>query len=234
MLKIFKSKTFIGIICLLLAAVIAFLLLPRFYAARSTVRSVVRVSKDVPAGTMLTADMLSTAEVGAYGLSEKTVANVGDAVGFVALDNLYAGEYLWSDRIATAEDYKAKLSEKTKGLSGSNCLVTIEFPTASAGIASVLRAGNIVDVYEHVEGEDRATLVSKCLSGLYVYDVLNQKLESLDELDRKRAEAVIEEDTDYDFIPKYVVFRCSQTQAETLIRLEKMDAFHLTLRKTEG
>lgn len=234
MLKIFKSKTFIGIICLLLAAVIAFLLLPRFYAARSTVRSVVRVSKDVPAGTTLTADMLSTAEVGAYGLSEKTVANVGDAVGLVALDSLYAGEYLWSDRIVTAEDYKAKLSEKTKGLTGSNCLVTIEFPTASAGIASVLRAGNIVDVYEHVEGEDRSTLVSKCLSGLYVYDVLNQKLESLDELDRKRDEAVIEEDTDYDFIPKYVVFLCSQTQAQTLIRLEKMDAFHLTLRKTEG
>ena len=234
MLKIFKSKTFIGIICLLLAAVIAFLLLPRFYSARATVRNVVRVSKDVPAGTTLTADMLSTAEVGAYGLSEKTVASVGDAVGLVALDNLYAGEYLWSERIATAEEYKKQADEKTKGLSGSNCLVTIEFPTASAGIASVLRAGNIVDVYEHVEGEDRSTSVSKCLTGLFVYDVLNQKLESLDELDKKREEAIVEEDTNYDFIPKYVVFRCSQTQAETLIRLEKMDAFHLTLRKTEG
>ena len=55
---------------------------------------------------------------------------------------------LWSDHIASAEDYKAQLSEKTKGLTGSNCLVTIEFPTASAGIASVLRAGSIVDVYE--------------------------------------------------------------------------------------
>ena len=91
-----------------------------------------------------------------------------------------------------------------------------------------------LDVYEHVEGEDRSTSVSKCLSGLYVYDAATEKLESLDELDRQLDEAVIEEDTDYDFIPKYVVFLCSQTQAQTLIRLEKMDAFHLTLRKTEG
>ena len=232
MLKFFKSKLFIGIICLLMAAVISFLLLPRFYESRSTVRNVIRVSKDVPAGTTLTVDMLTTAEVGAYGLSDKTVSSVSDAIGLVALDNLYAGEYLWSERIATAEVYQALVSEQTKGLSGSNCLVTIEFPTTSSGIASVLRAGNIVDVYECKEEEDRSTSVSKCLGGLYVYDVLNQKLESLDALDKKLDEAIIEEDTEYDFIPKYVVFRCSELQAQTLIRLERMDALHLTLRRT--
>ena len=234
MLKIFKSKLFIGLICLLLAAVISFMLLPRFYEARSTVRNVVRVNKDVPAGTTLTADMLSLSEVGAYGLSEKAVANMADAVGLVALDNMYTGEYLWADRITTAEEYKKKSEEKSKGLSGSNCLVTIEFPTASAGIASVLRAGSVVDIYECSLQEDRSTAVSKCLSGLYVYDVLNQKLESLDALDEKLDAAVVEDDTNYDFIPKYVVFRCSELQAQTLIRLEKMDALHLTLRRTEG
>lgn len=81
---------------------------------------------------------------------------------------------------------KSKIeTKKSKGLSGSNCLVTIEFPTASAGVASVLRAGSVVDIYECSLQEDRSTAVSKCLSGLYVYDVLNQKLEPLDALDEK-------------------------------------------------
>ena len=233
MLKFFKSKLFIGLICLFLAAVISFLLLPRFYAARSSVRNVVRVNEDIPAGTVITADMLSLSEVGAYGLSEKAMEKIGDAVGLVALGDLYTGEYLWSERITTAEEYQKQAEEKTRGLSGSNCLVTIEFPTASSGIASVLRAGCIVDVYECMEMEDRSTSVNKCLVDLYVYDVLNQKLESLDALDKKLEDAIVEDDTNYDFIPKYVVFRCSELQAQTLIRLEKMDALHLTLRRTE-
>ena len=71
MLKVFKSKAFLGVVCLLLAAAIAFFVLPRFYEAKTTTKNVVRVAESVPAGTALTKAMLSTVEAGAYGLSDK-------------------------------------------------------------------------------------------------------------------------------------------------------------------
>ena len=69
---------------------------------------------------------------------------------------------------------------------------------------------------------------------LYVYDVLNADLQSLRELDTAYEEALVKEDTDYDFEPVFVVFRCTEQRAQTLIRLERMEALHLTLQRTGG
>ena len=83
-----------------------------------------------------------------------------------------------------------------------------------------------------IENEDKSISVVKTLESMYVYDVLNQELESLTQLDERLAEAIVAEDTDYDFQPAYVVFRCTIMQAQTLIRLERMEAMHLTLQRT--
>lgn len=234
MTKALKSKLFLGVLCLILAAAIAFLILPGLYASKADTAQAVKLSQDVPVGTVITADMLSTVEVGSFGLPTSVIQKEEDAIGKVAADKLYTGEYLTASRLSTADEYKQLIKEQTKGLTRGLCLVTIEFPSASSGIAGVLRSGHIVDVYECVENEDRSYSVAKVLESMQVYDVLNDKLESLSELDRKKADALIEDDTDYDFEPAFVTFRCSEAQAQTMIRLERMGALHLTLQRTEG
>ena len=144
------------------------------------------------------------------------------------------GEYLTNSRLITEEEYQKLVAEQTKGLEKGYCLVTLEFPTSSAGVASVLRAGHIVDVHECIENEDESITVQKVLASMFVYDVLNKDLQSLSELDVKLEEAIVEEDTDYDFQPAFVVFRCTEEQAQTLIRLERMESLHLTLQRTGG
>ena len=234
MTKLFRSKAFLGVICLVLAAAIAFLLLPRFYASQSATVSVVRVRQDVPAGTVITSTMLITTEAGAYGLPEKVVTSEDEAVGKVATETLYAGEMLWQDRLLSEEDYLASEKARTKGLSTGICLVTLELPSASSGIAGVLRAGYIVDVYECTKSEDTSYSITKCLSSMYVYDVLNSNLEALNDLDAKQDAAPAEDETSYDYKPAYVVFRCTEAQAQTLIRLERAESLYLTLQNTEG
>ncbi|NCB26031.1 MAG: hypothetical protein EOM62_11260 [Bacteroidia bacterium] len=234
MTKLFRSKAFLGGVCLVLAAAIAFLLLPRFYASQSATVNVVRVMQDVPAGTAITSAMLTTAEAGAYGLPEKVVTSEDEAVGKVAAETLYAGEMLWQGRLMSEEDYLASEEARTKGLSTGVCLVTLELPSASSGIAGVLRAGYIVDVYECSVSGDSSYSITKCLSSMFVYDVLNSKMESLNELDTKQDAAQAENETSYDYKPAYVVFRCSEDQAQTLIRLERAKTLYLTLKNTEG
>ena len=234
MAKVFKSKIFLGIICIVLAAVIAFLILPRFYASKSMTTEAVKLNEDVPVGTIISSEMLSTVEVGSYGLPGSVITKQEDAIGKVASQNLYVGEFLTNTRIITEEEYQQLVEDQTKGLSNGYCLVTVEFPSASACVASILRAGHIVDVHESVENEDDTITVQKVLSSMYVYDVLNAELQSLSELDVKLEEALVEEDTDFDFEPAFVVFRCTEEQAQTLIRLERMEALHLTLQRTGG
>ena len=228
-----KNKIFLGAVCILLAAVIAFAVLPLFYRSQSRTETVVRLTEDVPAGTVLTARMLAETEVGAFGLPDKIARSKDAVLGSVAVENLHAGEYLWEDRILSEEAYRVKAAADNRGLAKSSCLVTVEFPTASAGIAGILRAGDVVDVYGCTQDEERNYTVERSLSSLYVYEVMNTKLESLTELDQRIAE-LPEEENSYDLQPAFVVFRCTEQQARILIRLEAEKALHLTYRRTEG
>ena len=234
MAKVLKSKLVVGIVCVLLAAVFSFVLLPRLYASKSQTTNVIKLSEDVPAGTVITDSMLTTATVGSYGLPGSVITDALQAVGKVASENLYAGDYLTGNRLITAQEYDALVESQTKGLEDGYCLVTLKLTTASSGVASVLRSGHIVDAHECIENEDKSITVEKVISNLYVYDVLNADLQSLRELDTAYEEALVKEDTDYDFEPVFVVFRCTEQQAQTLIRLERMEALHLTLQRTGG
>ena len=101
----FKSKLAVGILCVVLAAVIAFVGIPALNQAKKATRIAVRVRTDVPQGTKLTAEMLTTVEVGAYGLSEGIVTDQDAAIGLRAKENLYAGELLWQARLSTEAEY---------------------------------------------------------------------------------------------------------------------------------
>ncbi len=219
----------------MLAAAIAFLILPRLYKSQSATESILRIVKDVPAGTVITGDMITVSEVGAFGLPADVLRDKEDAVGMVAIETLYAGEYLNGKRLMSAADYAASEESRKKGLKGGMNLVTIEFPSYSAGVAGVLRAGDTVDVYEYKteENEDgeKVSYAELSMIGLYVCDVLNRNMQSLNELDALKAALPEDDNTVYDFAPAYVVFRCTTSQIVKLIELERADTLHLTLTK---
>lgn len=225
---IFKNKLFIGAICLLLAAVIAFVLLPRLYKAQSSTAQVVTLKATVEQGTEITENMLSVTEVGAYGLPNGVVTDKTSIVGLAAGSTLYAGEYLWRDRFVSVSDYQNNGTDPK--LEIGSYLLTIKFPSTSAGLAGVLRGNSVVDVYSFSENGDGTTTTERAIEGLEVFMVLNIKLQSLDELD---ALARIAEtgSADYDFAPAYIVVKASEQQVKTLIRLEKSESLHLALVK---
>jgi hypothetical protein len=69
------------------------------------------------------------------------------------------------------------------------------------------------------------------MSGIYVYDVLNKNMQSLNDLDEQKANLPEGDNTSFDFAPAYVVFRCSRPQILKMIDLERTDAMHLALSK---
>jgi pilus assembly protein CpaB len=228
--KLIRNKIFIGSMCLLLAGVFAFLLLPKLYKVQASTVDIVKLKQNVDYGTTITDEMLTIAEVGAYGLADNIIKNKSEIVGLVAGSTIYAGEYLWRDRFMTLDAYVKAASKDELTLSDGTYLLTISLPSASAGIAGVLRAGDIVDVYG-CSGDNESNTVNEALTEVKVHEVLNSKLLSLNDLDDKLKANPNANPSDYDFIPAYVVFIVNMQQAETLIGLEKDKSLHLTLRK---
>ena len=233
MFKLFRNKVFIGAMCLLLAGILAFVFLPRLYGAQSGTTEIVTLKQTVESGTVITDDMLTVAEVGSYGLPDNVVRDKSEITGLVAGDTIYAGEYLWRDRFMTEEAYKEAASKNSLGLSDGTYLLTIALPSESSGLAGILRAGDIVDVYGYTDSGGTVA-INEALTGVKVYKVLNDKLVSLDDLDAKLKADSGKDSSDYDFAPAYVVFTVNEQQVKVLIGLEKDKSLHLTLRGTEA
>jgi pilus assembly protein CpaB len=214
----------------MLAGILAFFLLPKLYKAQASTAEIVSLKQTVEYGTTITEDLLTMIEVGAYGLPNNVIKEKSEILGLVAGSTIYAGEYIWRDRFMTEEAYQQATEKVDQGLSDGMYLLTISLPTASSGVAGVLRTGDIVDVYG--SNDDNGTItVNEALTEVKVYKVLNSKLISLDDLDTKLKEAPNTSPSDYDFVPAYVIFIVNEQQAKTLIGLEKGESLHLTLRK---
>ena len=232
MFRLIRNKIFIGAMCLLLAGILAFVFLPRLYGAQSGTTEIVKLRQTVESGTVITDDMLTVSEVGSYGLPDNVIRGKSEITGFVAGETIYAGEYLWRDCFLTPEAYEDTENRTGYGLSDGTYLLTIGLPSESSGIAGILRAGNTVDVYGYSD-DSGSTVVSKALTGMTVYEVLNDKLVSLDDLDAELEANSDADPSDYDFAPAYVVFVVNEQQAKVLIGLEKDESLHLTLRGDE-
>ena len=226
MKNVFKNKVFIGTVCLVLAAVLSFVLLPRLYKDKTATAQILTLSQTVKAGTEITGEMLSTTEVGAFGLPADVATDKAQVIGMVAAETMYSGEYLMKSHLISAADYSETSTEMEDGV----VLLTLKLPSSSAGLAGVLRSSSFVDVYTTVENEDYVTSAVKALSGIPVIEVLNAKLESLDDLDKASADGADDTAT-ADYIPVYIVVKADEGQAKTLIALEEDENFHLALTK---
>lgn len=222
-MRLLKSKAFIGAVCLALAAVTAFVLLPRAFAKEKATVTVPRAKREIRAGTGITADMLVYTETGSYGLPEGLARDASDIIGKTATETVHEGEYFWTDQLADGYD-----EENKGGLERGQCLVTLKLPSASAGLAGVLRPGCTVDVFScGADEENGGYAARKIYENMYVHDVLNSRFLSLADVDAQAEE----KSANLNYEPCYAVVRCTEYQAMRLMCLEREGTLHLTLRK---
>ena len=105
-MSIFKNRTVIGIICILLALVICFGITPLFNQSISQRSEIVRVTKDIHAGELITRDMVATAEVGSYNLPSGLMTAKDNVVGKYAKANLAVGDYILAAKLHLSLVYR--------------------------------------------------------------------------------------------------------------------------------
>ena len=99
-MKIFRNRTVIGVLCILLALVICFGVTPLFSRSASEKAEIVRVTADIKEGDEITAEMVQAVEVGAYNLPSGIMTEKDEVIGKYATADLKVGDYILASKLS--------------------------------------------------------------------------------------------------------------------------------------
>ena len=109
-----KNRTIIGIICMVLAVAITFLIAPVVNNLTSDTTSVVRLAKDIKQGSPITEADIEEVKVKTDTMPNGVIVKKNEVVGKFASSNLFAGDYFTKAKVSgeanTADDVFASLT----------------------------------------------------------------------------------------------------------------------------
>ena len=229
-------------LCLIFAAVIAFVVMPAAFKDQSATYQIARIAVFVPKGEQIQEQHLSMAEVGAYNLPNKTLKTKEEIIGMYARTDLFPGDYVFPEKI---DKYRndAILDDITNQ---GKRLVTITPRSNAAGIAGHLQPGDIVSVALIREiirqtdtiGSLRSQEISypEELQYLVIYDLENQHGISVaaDVQAGASFSSAGSGGASVDRIPKTITFIADEAQARMLIEAEHNGLIQLTFIERKG
>ena len=214
MKKLLENKLIVGGICIVIAAILAFLVLPGMYKQKEKTIMICRLQSDITAGTRIEGEMLKSVEVGSYGLPESVIKNPDDLIGKYAKVSMTADDYLYASRFA---DYVSD-ERFDKAVSEGKRLIAVSVPSNAASAANQLKAGDRVTVAYFA---DNNVVIDNSLKGIEIYSVENEDAQNL--------ENVQGSENKEDEIAANVTLIATEEQAAKLISAEYSGKLHIIL-----
>ena len=217
-MSIFKNRTVIGVICILLALVICFGITPLFNKSISQKTEIVRVAKAVSAGDQVTADMVQTVEVGSYNLPADVYHDAASVVGKYAVADLAVGDYILPSKLS---DTPAAENSYLYNLDGTKQAMSVTIKSFATGLSGKLKSGDIVSVLVADYQETGKTVTPSELQYVEIISVTAST-----GYDANIGEATTEDEKE---LPSTVTVLVRHEQAQVLAGLEQDAKIHLTL-----
>lgn len=216
-MKIFRNRTVIGVLCILLALIICFGVTPLFSRSASEKTEIVRVTKDIKEGDEITAEMVQTVEVGAYNLPQNLMTDKKEVVGKYATADLAAGDYILSSKLSPVP---AAENAYLYNLDGTKQAISVTIKSFATGLSGKLQSGDIVSVIVADYPEDGETTIPAELQYVEIISVTAST-----GYDANTGEAKSDEKE----LPSTVTFLVLPEQAKVLAELEQDAKLHLSL-----
>ena len=214
-MKIFQNKIFIGVGCVMLAAVMAFILLPSVNRSKNGTVKILKLKENISAGTQIDEKMLEEKEVGKYGLPESIVNDKDKVVGKFAACSILSDDLILSSKLS---DFAA--SKKLDGvMNAGKMLVTVSLDSVAAAVGNHLQSGDIVSVIGYA---DNTVTAYEELKNLEVFSVENDDAQNLDD---------VENDENAEKIASNITLVVNQAQAEKLVQTEYSGKVHAVFVK---
>ena len=215
-MKIFRNRTVIGVLCILLALIICFGVTPLFSRSASEKTEIVRVTMDIKGGDEITAEMVQTVEVGAYNLPQNLMTNKKEVVGKYATADLAAGDYILSSKLSAVP---AAENAYLYNLDGTKQAISVTIKSFAVGLSGKLESGDIVTVIvADYQGKGETAIPPE----LQYVEVISVTASS--GYDANTGEVVDEKE-----LPSTVTLLVTTEQAKVLAELEQDSELHLAL-----
>lgn len=215
-MKIFRNRTVVGVLCILLALIICFGVTPLFSRSASEKTEIVRVTKDIKEGDEITAEMIQTVEVGAYNLPQNLMTDKKEVVGKYATADLVAGDYILSSKLSAVP---AAENAYLYNLDGKKQAISVTIKSFATGLSGKLESGDIVTVIvADYQGKGETAIPPE----LQYVEVISVTASS--GYDANTGEVVDEKE-----LPSTVTLLVTTEQAKVLAELEQDSELHLAL-----
>ena len=215
-MKIFRNRTVIGVLCILLALIICFGVTPLFSRSASEKTEIVRVTKDIKEGDEITAEMVQTVEVGAYNLPQNLMTDKKEVIGKYATADLAAGDYILSSKLSAVP---AAENAYLYNLDGKKQAISVTIKSLATGLSGKLESGDIVTVIvADYQGKGETAIPPE----LQYVEVISVTASS--GYDANTGEVVDEKE-----LPSTVTLLVTTEQAKVLAELEQDSELHLAL-----
>lgn len=215
-MKIFRNRTVIGVLCILLALIICFGVTPLFSRSASEKTEIVRVTKDIKEGDEITAEMVQTVEVGAYNLPQNLMTDKKEVIGKYATADLATGDYILSSKLSAVP---AAENAYLYNLDGTKQAISVTIKSFATGLSGKLESGDIVTVIvADYQGKGETAIPPE----LQYVEVISVTASS--GYDANTGEVVDEKE-----LPSTVTLLVTTEQAKVLAELEQDSELHLAL-----
>ena len=215
-MKIFRNRTVVGVLCILLALIICFGVTPLFSRSASEKTEIVRVTKDIKEGDEITAEMVQTVEVGAYNLPQNLMTDKKEVVGKYATADLAAGDYILSSKLSAVP---AAENAYLYNLDGKKQAISVTIKSFATGLSGKLESGDIVTIIvADYQGKGETAIPPE----LQYVEVISVTASS--GYDANTGEVVDEKE-----LPSTVTLLVTTEQAKVLAELEQDSELHLAL-----
>lgn len=152
-MKLFRNRTFLALLAILLAAGLCFGIAPALSKASNRQTQIVRAVKSIPEGTAVTKDMVQTVSVGSFGLPANVLKAPENVVGKYTTAELQPGDYILSTKVSDKSQ-----SPYLSSLDGTKQAISIEIKSFAAGLSGKLQPGDVVSMIVSNYGQGKQTL----------------------------------------------------------------------------
>ena len=221
--NIFKNRTVVGLICIILSLIICFGITPLFNSAMKAQTDIVRVKTGISKGILITDSMIEVVTVGSHNLPTTVLKNKADAVGKYSIADLQSGDYILSGKLS--ENPLSDSPYLTK-LDGKKVAVSVTIPSFAAGLSGKLESGDIITI---ISANTNTGIISVPEELRYV-EVLAATMSSGTDIEQKVTKNVNSNDVSSESkLPATLTLLVNMEQAKVLADLEANDKIHVAL-----
>ena len=212
-----KNRTIIGIICIIVAVIISFVIAPLINNVTSSAVSTVRLNQDVKQGSVITDAMLEDIEVSKNLVSKEVITERNEIVGKYASSNLYSGDLITKTKLTengnTADDVFSSLD-------GTNVAISVTVDSLASGLSGKLQNGDIVSFIITRNDTNQATTPPQLR---YMKVVTTTTADGID-----KNEVIKNDDGSFE-LPSTITVLANNEQAKLLAEYEGTTNIHIAL-----